>query len=115
MIHVYLDDYRPKPKGFVLARSIEECVLLLDTEEIDILSLDYDLGWGQPTGIEAALHIVATGRYPRRIYLHTSSPSGRMQMYGLLMEHAPQDVKLYNGPMPERVAQEIGNKNREPE
>ena len=115
MIHVYLDDYRPKPEGFVLARTIEECVLLLDTEEIDILSLDYDLGWGQPTGFEAAMHIVATGRYPRRIYLHTSSPSGRMQMYGLLMEHAPQEVMLYNGPMPERLVLDIGSKNREAE
>jgi hypothetical protein len=115
MIHVYLDDYRPRPAGFVLARTIGECVLLLDSEEIDILSLDYDLGWGQPTGFEVAMHIVATGRYPRRIYLHTSSPSGRMQMYGLLMEHAPQEVMLHNGPMPDQLVQAIGSKNREAE
>jgi len=113
VIHVYLDDYRPRPAGFALARTIEECVMLLDTEEVDILSLDYDLGWGQPTGIEVVKHIVASGRYPRRIYFHTSSPHGRMHMYGLLMAHAPQDVQLHNGPMPDSLVQSVRIMNRD--
>ncbi|MCU6708192.1 cell division protein FtsJ [Paenibacillus sp. J5C_2022] len=101
MIHVYLDDYRSCPRGFVLARSAEECKLLIDHEDIDILSLDYDLGWGQDTGYEVARHLVETGRYPKRIYLHTSSVSGKLQMYHLLSSHIPDNVKLYNGPMSE--------------
>lgn len=111
MIHVYLDDYRPRPAGFALARTIEECVMLLDEEQVDILSLDYDLGWGQPTAIEVVKHIVASGKYPRRIYFHTSSPHGRMQMYELLMAHAPQDVQLHNGPMPDAIAQSVRSTN----
>jgi len=107
MIHVFLDDYRSCPKGFVPALSAEECKLLLDHEPVGVLSLDYDLGWAQPTGYEVVRHIVATGRYPQEIYLHTSSDAGRMQMYHLLMQNVPEGTKLYNGPMPQTVLDRI--------
>jgi hypothetical protein len=100
MINVYLDDYRPCPTGFTPAKNAEECKLLLEHEEVDILSLDYDLGWGQPTGLEVARYIVESGRYPRSIYFHTSSPEGRTQMVHLLLKHAPSHVNIHNGPMP---------------
>ncbi|WP_274650673.1 cyclic-phosphate processing receiver domain-containing protein [Paenibacillus humicola] len=102
MINVYLDDYRPCPRGFALAKNAEECILLLEHERVGILSLDYDLGWGQPTGLEVVRYMVASGRYPQAVYLHSSSPAGRMQMYHLLSQHAPLEVRLHNGPMPER-------------
>ncbi|CAM4282941.1 cell division protein FtsJ [Paenibacillus alkaliterrae] len=109
MIHVYLDDYRACPKGFVLASNAEECKQLIDLEEVDILSLDFDLGWAQPTGYEVVRHIVETGRYPERIYLHTSSAAGRIQMYHMLSSHAPAHTKLYNGPMPDALINEIAS------
>ncbi|ALS27944.1 cell division protein FtsJ [Paenibacillus sp. 32O-W] len=104
MIHVFLDDYRSCPKGFVLARSAEECIMLIDDGPIGILSLDYDLGWGRPTGFDVARHMVETGRYPREIYLHTSSESGRRQMYHLLAGHVPDTTRLHYGPMPPSLA-----------
>lgn len=107
MIHVYLDDYRKCPKGFVPALDAEECKLLLDHETVGILSLDYDLGWAKPTGYEVVRHIVATGRYPKEIFLHTSSDAGRVQMYHLLMQNVPPDTKLHNGPMPQAVLDRI--------
>jgi hypothetical protein len=67
MIHVFLDDYRPCPPGFVAAKSAEECILLLEAEEVDILSLDYDLGWGNPTGLDVVRYIADNGRYPRHL------------------------------------------------
>ncbi|PZD93664.1 cell division protein FtsJ [Paenibacillus sambharensis] len=108
MIHIYLDDYRRCPAGFALARNAEECKLLLDSEDVDLLSLDFELGYGEPNGMEVVRHILETGRFPRRIYMHTSSPSGRMQMYAALMERAPKDVLLVNGPMPDSLIEEIG-------
>ena len=45
MIHVYLDDLRPCPQGFTLAKDVKECISLLQECEVDILSLDHDLGW----------------------------------------------------------------------
>ncbi|UVI27675.1 cyclic-phosphate processing receiver domain-containing protein [Paenibacillus spongiae] len=99
-MNVYLDDHRICPKGFVLAKNAEECIALLKHAEVETLSLDYDLGWGQPTALEVVHYIVESKRFPKEIYLHTSSPSGRMQMYQLLARHAPMEVMLHNGPMP---------------
>lgn len=107
MIHVYLDDYRPCPPGFVAARTAEECILLLEEEQVDVLSLDYDLGWGNPTGLEVARYIVLNRRYPRRIFMHSSSPSGRMRMYETLRQGLPPDVALSYEPMPAGLADEI--------
>ncbi|MFC4809517.1 cyclic-phosphate processing receiver domain-containing protein [Paenibacillus sp. GCM10023250] len=99
MINVYLDDYRPCPQGFVLAKSAEECILLLEHEEVDVLSLDYELGWGQPNGLAVVQYIVDSGRYPRSCYFHTSSAAGRIAMIHLLSRHAPPDVAIHHGPM----------------
>lgn len=96
MINVYLDDYRPCPQGFVAAKTAEECILLLESEKVDIISLDFDLGWGQPTGLEVVEYMVGSGRYPRTIYIHTSSSSGRLQMHHLLARNAPQEVVIHN-------------------
>lgn len=103
MIHVYLDDYRPCPKGFVPARSAEECILLLQECDVDILSLDFDLGWHAPNGTAVAEWVARTGKYPKRIYLHTSSPAGRQHMYQLLYAQLPEGAYLHNGPMPDGV------------
>lgn len=109
MIHVYLDDYRTCPKGFVAAKDAAECKLLIDVENIDILSLDYDLGWSQPTGMEVVQHIIHSGKFPRRIYLHTSSASGRMSMYHQLSSHLPAGTQLFGGPMPLELLEEIAS------
>ncbi|HIW31540.1 MAG TPA: cell division protein FtsJ [Candidatus Paenibacillus intestinavium] len=111
MIHVYLDDFRKCPTGFVLAKDAAECKLLIDMEEIDILSLDFDLGWNQPTGYEVVRHLIATGKFPRTIYLHTSSMFGREQMYEALKESIPADVELFGRAMPQQVIDDINKKS----
>ena len=106
-IHVYLDDLRPCPKGFVLAKNMEECVELLTSCEVDILSLDHDLGWDEPTGYDVAKYIVEHRLYPKVIYLHSANPVGRMNMYQLLYRYKPDHVKIYNSPVPEHVLEQI--------
>jgi len=112
MIHVYLDDYRRCPEGFVLARNAEECKLLIESEAIDILSLDYDLGWGQPTGDEVVRYMIQSGKYPNRIYLHTSSAAGRISMYHALSSSIPSYSQLFGGPMPQKLLDEIAEFSR---
>ncbi|ANY69148.1 cell division protein FtsJ [Paenibacillus sp. BIHB 4019] len=109
MIHLFLDDYRHCPKGFELALTAEQCKQMIDTQEIDILSLDYDLGWNQDTGAEVVRHIVSTGRYPKQVFLHTSSAAGRVQMYQMLYANAPKETKVHNGPMPFSLLEEIAS------
>ncbi|MEK4295932.1 MULTISPECIES: cyclic-phosphate processing receiver domain-containing protein [Paenibacillus] len=99
MIHIYMDDLRKVPKGFALARSTEECLLMLRECEVDILSLDYDMGPGDYSGGEVARRIVLEGLFPREIYLHTSSLWGRKEMYEILYTAKPEGMLLVNGPL----------------
>ncbi len=101
MIHVYLDDLRPCPKGFVLARNAAECIELLGSCEVDILSLDHDLGWDEPTGYAVAQYIVESGRYPRDIYMHSSSAMGRSAMFQLLYPNRPEGAQVHIVAVPE--------------
>jgi hypothetical protein len=107
MIHVYMDDYRKVPKGFTLARTTEECLLLLRECEVGVLSLDYDMGPVDDTGGEVARRIVLEGLFPREIYLHTSSPWGRREMYEMLYAAKPEGLLLHNGPMSPEKLQEM--------
>ncbi|PZE22197.1 cell division protein FtsJ [Paenibacillus xerothermodurans] len=113
MIHVYLDDLRPCPQGFVPARSADECVLLLQECEVGVLSLDFDLGWGEPDGLQVVRYMVAAERFPKEIYIHTSSDSGRSTMYQMLYQSKPDYVKLVNSPMPYDILQQIANNVKE--
>lgn len=99
MIHVYLDDFRRCPDGFVLAKNAEECKLLIDHEEIGVLSLDYDLGWNEPTGYDVVNHLLKVQKFPQKIYLHTSSLYGKQQMYYALKDKLPNHCSLYGRPM----------------
>lgn len=107
MNHLFLDDFRACPKGFMLARNADECKMMLRELSIDILSLDYDLGYGEPTGLEVVEYMVKEQLWPQEVYLHTSSDYGRMQMYRLLSQHAPKTMELHYGPMPDEVKDRI--------
>ena len=112
MINVYLDDVRPCPQGFVAARSAEECLLLFEAEEVDVLSLDFELGFGMPNGLSVVHGLIATGRYPKRVYVHSSSMMGRAQMVRALREAAPAGLTVHDGPMTEDVLREAADTAR---
>jgi len=103
MINVYLDDFRPCPNGFVLAKNVEECLELLASYQVNILSLDHDLGVGEPNGYDLVQRMVEHGYYANEIYLHSSSAIGRTNMYQLLEQHKPEYVSIYKYPMPIEV------------
>lgn len=112
MIHVFMDDARRKPKGFAVARTAEECLALLEQEEVGILSLDHDMGWDQPDGLDVAKEMVHRSLFPKDVYLHSSSIVARSQMFQLLYAHCPPGTQIHHGPMPDelvwRIAGECG-------
>ncbi|GJM81736.1 hypothetical protein HMSSN139_42320 [Paenibacillus sp. HMSSN-139] len=113
MIHVYMDDFRRCPQGFTLARTVEECLELLRLTEVDILSLDYDMGPDEPTGTEMRPPWFGKG-FPREIYLHTSSITGKKSMYEILYQGLPEQVQLHNGPIPFERLEEIARNCKVP-
>lgn len=89
MINIYLDDLRPCPEGFVLAKNIEEAKELMKGNEIGILSLDHDLGLDKkgnilPTGYDFVKYLCDVGLNCKAIYLHTANPVGKENMRQLL-------------------------------
>ena len=108
MINIYLDDLRPAPEGFILARNVKECqnLIINNRGKVNILSLDHDLGKGK-TGYDLVKWLsfyneregYGENYFPKEIYLHTMNPVGRMNIYQLLEYYKPDDVKLHNKPM----------------
>ncbi|MDF2722446.1 MAG: hypothetical protein K0Q59_2121 [Paenibacillus sp.] len=100
MIHVFLDDLRPCPKGYKYAQNVDECIRLITRYKVNILSLDHDLGFMKPSGFEVVKYIVKNKVYPKKIIIHSANPFGRFRMFKLLNEHKPNHVILLVRPEP---------------
>lgn len=99
-MNLYLDDLRPCPKHFTLAKNYNEAINLLNTHHFNFISLDHDLG-EKYTGYDVALYMVTNNIWPSNtIYIHSANPTGRFNMIKLLKQHAPPHVKIQNGPAP---------------
>jgi hypothetical protein len=112
---LYLDDIRPCPKGFTIARTVEEAIDIYqywNTGRVGekILSLDHDLGGLDGTytrtGYDFCKWIIEENHYnphfyfPDVVYLHTSNPVGRENMLQLLTRYAPSYARIHRSPMP---------------
>ena len=84
-IKIYLDDERPCPEGWVLARWPDEVIHLLQTEDVEEISLHHDLGDDQRgTGYDVVVWIekmvVTRGYVPPKIRVHSANVSARAKM-----------------------------------
>jgi hypothetical protein len=111
VINVYLDDLRPCPKGFILAKNAEECIKLLQEYKVDVMSMDHDLGWDEMNGTDLAHELCRLNLYANEIYLHSSSMVGRMNMYKCFVEHKPDFVKVSMNPPSDEIYKRIANIN----
>jgi len=84
-MRVYLDDVRVAPAGWVQARWPDEVIALLQSGDVQELSLDHDLGDDQRgtgydvlTWIEEAVALRAFK--PPRIAVHSANTAARIRM-----------------------------------
>lgn len=82
---IYLDDERSVPDGWILVKTAPEAIKMLQTEQVEVISLDHDLGESEcGTGYDVLLWIeeqVALFEYiPPEIKLHTANASARIKM-----------------------------------
>lgn len=119
MIKLWLDDQRAAPFGWERAKTAEECILRLELENVEEISLDHDLAeehydpsrwpcldvhgytgehdrshYKHATGYEVAKWIVRNRKWPRTIWIHTLNPVGRRDMFELLTRYAPENVQV---------------------
>ena len=85
-IKVFLDDERITPQGWVRAYWPEDVIRLLESSDVEELSLDHDLGDDEHgTGYDVLLWIeeaVVTKGYipPKTIIVHSANPAARQRM-----------------------------------
>lgn len=90
MIRVWLDDERPTPNGWIRVKTPEEAIRLLETHEVEVISLDHDLGLDETrTGytvlnwLEFQVFTDKAFRMPK-VLIHTDNPVGRKNMLAAL-------------------------------
>jgi hypothetical protein len=111
-LSIFLDDLRPAPVGWILARTAEQCLEILTGYQgvaVSIsLSLDHDLGddsQDEKHGYWFVKQIIERNLIADVIYLHSSNPVGRenMRMYLFnAIKHGalPPHVDIRNCPPP---------------
>jgi hypothetical protein len=100
-IDVFMDDSpeRHNGPGFVRTFNVAETIKLLKNGNVRILSLDNDLGEGEPEGYKVVDWMIENEIYPQVLYLHTSNPVRREYMYKMMERYAPH-IKSHWGPHP---------------
>ena len=84
-MRVYLDDERDTPDGWVRVYWPDQAIELLKTGEVEIISLDHDLGDDKRgTGYDVIRWIeeavAVRGFFPPQILVHTANPPARERM-----------------------------------
>jgi len=84
-MRVYLDDERPTPEGWVRVYWPSEAIELLETGQVEELSLDHDLGDDERgTGYDVVLWIeeavVLRSFKPPKIAVHSANSPARAKM-----------------------------------
>jgi hypothetical protein len=98
MVNVYVDDERATPPEFdVRTYTVAQTIAALQTNDVDLLSLDNDLGslhWmseGRYITLWLAEQLNMFGRsyYPRRVAIHSANPVARSYMVETLLRYGP--------------------------
>lgn len=85
MTKIYLDDERQTPEGFIRCYWPDQVIELLQSIEVDLISLDHDLGDDKRgTGYDVLLWIeeqVATAGFkPPQLIVHSANTPAREKM-----------------------------------
>jgi len=108
-INLYLDDLRDCPEGFLLAKTVDEAISIIENNNVHFLSIDHDLGEDNEgnllaTGYDLVKYVCEKGLRPaNKIFLHTDNVVGRENMYQTLLAaqkrgFIAQDIEIYQYP-----------------
>lgn len=80
---LFVDDVRPPPAGWTLARTVKEAIGILEAGRVTDVSLDYFIGEGEGGTFLPVAHYIADmpkARRPKRARLHTASSAGAARL-----------------------------------
>jgi len=88
-MNLWLDDKRPPPEGWTLARTYVEAITLLHTGWVVRASLDYDL-IPPDKGIDVVNWMIQNQIWPKeKPAIHSANPIGAARMAILIDRHGP--------------------------
>ena len=87
---LFLDDIRKGPSGYQVFRSVGDIRLMIDMfhSDVEVLSIDYDLGGGQTT-MDLLLYIEEKGYDIPWINIHSTHDEGVPRLQKFCEEHLP--------------------------
>lgn len=88
MIKLWVDDERQPPEGWIWAKTFDEAVDAINHNELEIISLDHDLGIQSKTGYELAKWLSQNQKWPSLVNIHSANPVG--------VQNIEFEVKFYN-------------------
>lgn len=86
--HLWVDDCKPAPEGYAVARTYDDAVRMLRRYEYDVLHLDHDLGDDGRTGYDLLMQLLSEGRCPADVRCISWNPAGRARIAAALAERA---------------------------
>lgn len=88
---LWVDDSKPCPHGYAVARTYEDALRLLRRYDYDVLYLDHDLGepgGDMRTGLDLLRELIYENRVPPRVECISWNPVGRMNIEAELAAYA---------------------------
>ena len=83
-IHLWVDDERPAPQGWVWAKTALEAITVLKSFHVSEISMDHDLGDVQQDGSQVTCYILEQaymGNIPKmEWHIHSQNPVGAQKM-----------------------------------
>ncbi|GGE71125.1 cyclic-phosphate processing receiver domain-containing protein [Priestia taiwanensis] len=79
-MNIFMDDTRPAPYKYMLAHTVEEALAFIRANEVDIVSLDYNMGFRRLNGFDFVEMFCKEGLYVKEIHLHSDDVIGVMKM-----------------------------------
>lgn len=71
-MNVYMDDQRSCLYGYVPATTVECALQMVRDYDVNILSLDFNMGWGERNGLDFVEAFCKEGLCVNEIHLHTN-------------------------------------------
>jgi hypothetical protein len=104
LVKVWLDDLRPAPAGWVHVMTVGEAIALLESGEVEELSLDHDLGLvgeqeREQTGYDVLTwieqRVVTHGFVPPKLSVHSANPPAHERMLRAIESIGRRSVEAF--------------------
>lgn len=91
-----VDDEREKPEDGTMTKveTFGMATTLMKVMKYEFVSLDFDLGVNQRTGLDILVWMHDNEKYPEHINIHSDHPEGKPKMVKYVKENFPNNITV---------------------